>query len=155
MDGAACARDAAGAIRCWGSDYDGRVTSPEGNWSSFILPNSYLCMLDAAGSVQCSGLETVAGAALPTGAGHRSLTGGFRFGCALDAADRAVCWGDNTVGQLAAPVDRFLQIASGDYVTCGLKADGDVKCWGCREESASDPDLYCDWDAPAPWWVPG
>ena len=155
MDGAACAREASGEITCWGSDYDGNITSPPGTWSSFILPNSYLCMLDAAGSIRCSGLESVAGATIPTGSGHRSLTGGFRFACALDTDDKAVCWGENTVGQLDAPEDRFLEIASADYLTCGLKADGEVKCWGCRDESSSEPSLYCNWDAPAPWWVPG
>lgn len=155
MDGAACARDASGGITCWGSRYKGNVVSPPGSWKSFILPNSYLCMLDDAGAILCTGLEEVASAAIPSGGGYRFLTGGFEFACVLDSNSRAVCWGDNGVGQLDAPEDQFLQIASGDYFTCGVRADGRVKCWGCREEAASGTERYCDWDDPAPWWIPG
>ena len=154
IDGAACAQDAGGQIRCWGNDYLGHVVSPEGTWTSFILPSTYLCMLDAKGSISCSGITEVADADIPTGTGYHSLTGGFFFACALNAEDHAVCWGKSADGMLDAPDDKFVQIASGSYFTCGLKADGDVKCWGCREESASDPTRYCDWDNPAPWWVP-
>jgi hypothetical protein len=151
---AACARDADGVITCWGYDYQGNVAPPPGSWASFIFPNSYLCVLDSEGTITCTGLAKVADAAVPTGTGYHSLTGGFNFACALNAEDRAECWGVDSDGLLDAPDEPFVQIASGDYFTCGLRQDGDVKCWGCREEASSDPERYCKWDDPAPWWVP-
>lgn len=154
LDMGACARDAQGSITCWGYDYQGNVHAPTGSWASFIFPSSYLCMLDTAGKITCSGFAIVAESSIPSGDGYHSLTGGYEFACALNTDDRAVCWGGNTGGQLDAPDDQFAQIASGDYFTCGLRKDGTVSCWGCREESAPNPEQYCDWDSPAPWWVP-
>jgi hypothetical protein len=154
MDGAACVLAADGAITCWGNDYDGNVVSPPGAWSSFILPNSFLCMLDDTGTITCTGRLDLTTTAVPSGAGYHSLTGGYTFACALDAHGQAVCWGEDRAGFLDAPDDEFVQIASGDWFTCGLKQDGDVKCWGCREEASAHPDRYCDWDDPAPWWAP-
>ncbi len=154
IDQGACARTDAGAITCWGYNYQGNVASPAGTWASFIFPNSYLCMLDGAGSITCTGLAVVSAAAIPSGGGYRSLTGGFGFACALNRDDRAMCWGDAAAGQLAAPDDEFEQIVSGQYFTCGLRKDGTVTCWGCRGDSTSNPDQYCNWDSPAPWWEP-
>lgn len=154
MDGAACARDEGGTITCWGNDYQGNVVSPAGTWASFILPNSFLCMLDAEGRIACAGYGEVANADLPSGTGYHPLTGGFGHACALNTEDRAVCWGRDKAGLLDAPDDAFVQLASGSYFTCGLKENGDVLCWGCREEAAPHPERYCDWDNPAPWWVP-
>lgn len=154
LDAGACARDAQGTITCWGYDYQGNVKSPSGSWAAFIFPNSYLCMLDTAGKITCTGLDVVAGASIPAGEGYHSLTGGGYFACALNADDRPMCWGDNSYGSLNAPDAQFEQIAAGNYFACGLREDGTVSCWGCREESASNPEQYCDWDNPAPWWVP-
>ena len=154
IEGAACAMDESGVITCWGHDYQGNVVSPSGTWESFILPNSYLCMLGEGGSISCAGYGEVANGDVPTGTGYHSLTGGLASACVLNAENRAVCWGKDGDGLLDAPDDEFEQIAAGSYFTCGLKANGDVKCWGCREETADSPERYCDWDNPAPWWVP-
>lgn len=150
----ACARRADGTIACWGYDYQGRVVSPAGAWASYILPGSYLCLLDDAGRITCAGDARVAGAAIPAGEGYHSLTGGFAHACALDAQNHAVCWGVDEQGLTDPPPDTFLQIAAGQYFTCGLREDGTVSCWGCREETTSNPEQYCNWDNPAPWWVP-
>ena len=34
-------------------------------------------------------------------------------------------------GQCLAPPGPFVQLAAGDYHSCGLRADGSVACWGC------------------------
>jgi hypothetical protein len=72
---------------------------------------------------------------------------GLLHSCALDAAGRVFCWGDDTYGQLARPVGTFADdmtaepsvikglesgvdaIAAGRAHTCALRA-GEVFCWG-------------------------
>ncbi len=87
--------------------------------------------------------ETLSGPSLafPT---ERSLVGGGqRHSCALSAAGKAQCWGNNESGQLGdnhtdeqrTPVSvegdfSFIQIAAGDFYTCGVTNGGEALCWG-------------------------
>ncbi|WP_420127394.1 RCC1 domain-containing protein [Longimicrobium sp.] len=91
--------------------------------------------------------------------------------CALDAAGRAWCWGNNHSGQLGARTPehcgivsesgrracyptaseavplpaggemRFANLAVGRYVTCGADARGAAFCWG---QPLGPPDAYAD-----------
>lgn len=90
----------------------------------------------------------------------KSVTVGEDHVCALDAAGRAYCWGNNHSAQLGArtpsrcgiigesgakgcyptasggvPVPaangmRFASISAGEYVTCGIDREGRAWCWG-------------------------
>lgn len=91
--------------------------------------------------------------------------------CALDAAGRVYCWGNNHSAQLGARTPehcgivgesgrrgcyptasdtlplpaaggmRFVQVSAGRYVTCGLDADGRALCWG---QPLGPPSAYAD-----------
>lgn len=63
--------------------------------------------------------------------------------CALTLEGRAVCWGNNNLGQLGADLPtaiatptvvnlnlRFNEIALGLFYSCGLQKDGSPVCWG-------------------------
>lgn len=151
----ACGRTAEGEIRCWGYDYRGGVRSPEGRWASFILPNSFLCMLDDEGRITCAGNNAPPQGPIPEGGGYHHLVGGYRHVCVLDDTNRAHCWGEAGYGADVAPDGTFIDLAAGHYFTCGLREDHSVECWGCREEgSGGDPQQYCNWNNPAPWWDP-
>jgi alpha-tubulin suppressor-like RCC1 family protein len=89
-----------------------------------------------------------------------SITAGYNHTCALDAAGRAYCWGDNRNGELGSaltgdcdgwsqagpepscqarpvPVEtslEFRSLAGGASFTCGLTADGQAYCWGLGNE---------------------
>ena len=89
-----------------------------------------------------------------------SITAGFNHTCALDAAGRAYCWGDNRNGELGSsltgdcggwnlegtapscrarpvPVSTslvFRSLTAGKSFTCGVTADGQAYCWGLGNE---------------------
>ena len=88
--------------------------------------------------VAATGLEAMSGRAKTldeTGpANHErfiALSVGEYHNCALREDGRALCWGEDTQGQLAAPVDeQFVAISAGTDHSCGLRAGGSALCWG-------------------------
>ena len=40
------------------------------------------------------------------------------------------CWGNDYFGETNAPEGRFDSLAVGEFVSCGLRADGSFVCWG-------------------------
>jgi alpha-tubulin suppressor-like RCC1 family protein len=60
-----------------------------------------------------------------------NVSAGVGHACAVDNVGDAVCWGDNSFGQCAAPAGvSFDAIAAGDSHTCGLTTGGSLLCWG-------------------------
>ena len=65
------------------------------------------------------------------GMGHvDAFSTGYNHSCGVRDDGSATCWGDNSLGQTAAPAGRFLQIAVGGWHNCGLRSDGTATCWG-------------------------
>jgi alpha-tubulin suppressor-like RCC1 family protein len=85
------------------------------------------------------------------------LFNGNAFGCALDAAGVAYCWGKNTEGELGdgtmtnrpgpVPVNtnlRFTTLSPGDFHTCGIATDGYAYCWGYNRYGGLGNGNYVD-----------
>jgi alpha-tubulin suppressor-like RCC1 family protein len=120
-----CALTAAGAVKCWGSDYRGEL----GDGSQ----------IGSSTPVDVSGLTS----------GVAAISAGFQHTCAVTVAGGIKCWGFNRWGQLgngtttttgcsciSTPVDVNGLAAEGAAVsanadhTCDLTTAGAVKCWG-------------------------
>src|SRR5258708_4424394 len=81
-------------------------------------------------------------AAGPTHAAPSPISLGASHACAVDSRGNAVCWGDNTAGQLGngtvgalmryegAGLDGAPVIPAGTSHTCGITLSRRVKCWG-------------------------
>jgi uncharacterized protein YjdB len=104
----------------------------------------FACGIAPSGAV-CWGAGTSGITAVEGTAGITQLTLGRAHACGLLPGGRAVCWGDNRLGQLgsasagattAAPVTgdlSFSAIAAGAAHTCGI-AGGKAYCWGKGKE---------------------
>jgi alpha-tubulin suppressor-like RCC1 family protein len=124
----ACGRTTDGLVYCWGSDQFGQLGSTPAE----------TC---AAGSVEIACSRTPRQVTL--GGAASGVSAGFDHTCALRTDAAALCWGDNTAGQMgtgtvAANVPptamvgsvRFASLASGSLHGCGVAADGRAYCWG-------------------------
>ena len=122
-----CALDSAGAAYCWGDNYywelgDGHGGS-NGDYSSVPVP------------VNTTG--ALAGKTLT------QISAGWWYGCALDSAGTAYCWGYGALGstgtsRVPVAVDArgalaghpLSQISAGLGETCALARTGAAYCWG-------------------------
>jgi hypothetical protein len=95
---------------------------------------------------------------VPVDGGLSAVVTGGSHSCGLTADGHALCWGDNSMGQLGdgtmtarakpGPVatdKRFTSLAAGAQHTCGLTADGPMYCWGSNthRELGSDTSPVC------------
>ncbi len=129
------------------------------NMKAITAGSLHTCALTSSGGAKCWGLNSFGQLGVvpftstnPTPVNVSDLSGavaiaaGTYHTCALTEAGGVKCWGYNALGQLgrstgagtATPLPvgsvpgvlNATGIATGDYHTCALKADGGVGCWG-------------------------
>src|SRR5262249_37571133 len=102
-------------------------------------------------------------AVVPGTAGSKQVTAGHRFTCAVDASDRAICWGMNAFSQLGstgadnatptpvAGLGTVTRVRGGGSFTCAMEVGGAVRCWGKNNsEQTGNPDTSMLFAAPQP-----
>jgi len=143
-----CGLTASGTVWCW-SPFDpaptAELTSGTATFSSIWGgSNGPVCALDSVGDVSC--LSSAVSGFLPKVAGYsitQLATAPAGGACGLTAAGSALCWGDNSHGQLgdntrvsrATPAAvagglTFTSITAGYAHYCGTTAAGSLYCWG-------------------------
>ncbi len=115
-----CALMTGGGVKCWGSNWDGRLG--DGTVINRLTP------------VPVSTL----------GSGVAAVSASYRHTCALTTGGGVKCWGSNEYGQLGdgtaikrltpVPVSTLgsgaAAVSAGGHHTCALMTGGGVKCWG-------------------------
>src|SRR5262249_34318453 len=115
-----CALNSAGGMQCWGRNFEGELG--DGTTAARFMP------------VYVSGLTS----------GVASITAGSYHTCAVTTGGAALCWGDNTRGQVGdnsttkrlvpVPVSGLgsgvSSLAAGARHTCARTAGGGLQCWG-------------------------
>lgn len=120
-----CALTSAGAVWCWGGNYNGQVG--DGTYTDRTSPT------------QVSGLTS----------GVVQISVGAEHSCALTSDGGVKCWGIGTHGELGnnsntkqnTPVavsgltSGVTSIGLGNYHTCAVLSSGEAKCWGYNGSS--------------------
>jgi alpha-tubulin suppressor-like RCC1 family protein len=119
-----CAIRTGGALWCWGDNYLGEVGDggPPG-------------VVSAPAAV-----------AIPNGEAIVSVAVGSHFTCAVSAAGKVYCWGDNGYGQLGDPgvssfpmpdpvlgISTAVGVTAGEAHACAWLADKTALCWGAND----------------------
>lgn len=166
-----CALLADSRVQCWGANESGQLgdgtllarTLPVdvaglGKVRSIGVGDNHVCALTEQGTVKCWGsnasgqlgdgtarsYSSIPVDVLGVGQGVRQLVVGTAHTCIIDAAQSALCWGENSAGQLgdASYADRnapqevwdlpkgVRSLAAGAANTVALMEDGRVYYWG-------------------------
>ena len=162
-DAHTCARSTSNALWCWGNNSEGQLAGgpdPAPVTRSMFAASSriaagqnHMCALDqGTGAVMCAGRNNenqidamISDAAVPRQAlpSASVISTLHNFNCALVGTD-AMCWGDNTYGQLAdgtytnraAPMVAMtgvIDVVAGARHVCTRMASGEVWCWGAND----------------------
>ena len=116
----ACGLSPSGAAFCWGQD------------SLFQLGNGDDFSVNSTTPIPVAGNSVFS-----------SISAGLNHTCALTIGGIAMCWGDDTYGQLGAGLDDFAEdtpvavkgqtfssVSAGSYHSCGITTAGAAYCWG-------------------------
>lgn len=118
-------------LECWGDNSYGELEAPPGKYRDLSTRGNHSCAVTTDNQVKCWG-ETPFVAYTPASGRFTEVSTGQLHACALGAMDgKPVCWGNNSDGQATPPTNEtFVTLVSGDYHTCGLRADHTALCWG-------------------------
>ncbi|AKU90913.1 hypothetical protein [Vulgatibacter incomptus] len=156
----------------------------QGPFSRIELGYDFTCALDSDSKAWCWGMSGDGALGLGGGLpdkvpvprkvlGDRTfldLGAGLQTTCAIDTANRALCWGNNATGSLGLGSDTwealvptevhgdhaFLSIAHGSNHVCALTGAGEAWCWGDNSsgQTGREP-TFSSWTEYEPVPVPG
>jgi len=136
----ACAQTRLGPVKviCWGNNEFGQTEVPA-SLSALVLGDKHACGSDG-GRLQCSGDNSYGQGTPPPpyigpDADYSELVAGKNHTCGRRGhhwqSGEIVCWGDNTMGQVEAPVGDHKKLISGDNHACAIHATTkEIACWG-------------------------
>jgi len=129
---AACARNAAGLLTCWGEDADPIVTqAPAGPVTAFDMSASSACAIAQGGAVSCWGSQAPAA---PTNKDFASVYSNAPFSCGISSAGAMTCWTFNT-----QPTPNIEQLSIGPTFACLIQAGGHGFCFNRQSGDTSVP----------------
>ncbi len=165
---AACGVRVGGEVACWGDR--GRGPVPEGRFRAVAAYgdddpsfSAAACGIRVDGTIVCWG----GGAEywIPPEGSFRSLSVASDYGCGVRDSGEVACWGPagrsclvrdgvldcraryNDDGRDSPPEGAFIDVAVNRVFSCGVRADGEVTCWGVERTKECHLQVTCSgWD---------
>ena len=134
-----CGVGADGYVGCWGSDFFGKASPPDGEFSFVAAGWTHTCGVRADGSVACWGGGDDAEKTMPPGGEFISVSAGDNHTCGVRTDGSVACWGDDDDGEASPPAGQFVSVSAGNNHTCGIRADASVACWGDGYDGQATP----------------
>lgn len=142
----------------------------DARYADVAIGTGHVCAVRIDGSIQCFGLNSSGqlgmGTTDPvflrpvqsgTASNYVAVTAGSAFTCGLTDAGKALCWGQNSFGQLAdgtsasktSPVfvqtdETFAMLEAGATHACGITTAGALLCWGRNNSGQIGDDSLVD-----------
>ena len=127
-DNHTCGLGIDGAVGCWGGDFAGKATPPDGVFVSVDTGRLHTCGVRTDSAVVCWGGGD--DDPEPPDGEFTSVSAGHGYTCAVRVDSTVACWGDDDEGQSTPPDGEFVSVSAGTRHTCGLTTGGIVACWG-------------------------
>ena len=118
-----CAIKADGVAVCWGDDSDGELDVPPGKYLSVSAGGDHSCGIKENRTVTCWGDNRYGQSDFPPPGFYMAVSAGVRHSCAINIDGMAVCWGFDSTGEAKAPPGRFVAIAAGESMSCGIRTE--------------------------------
>ena len=138
-DNHTCGVGTDGYVGCWGSDFFGKASPPDGEFSFVAAGWTHTCGVRADGSVACWGGGDDEEKTMPPGGEFISVSAGDSHTCGVRSNGSVACWGDDDDGEASPPAGQFVSVSAGSRHTCGIRADGSVACWGDGYDGQATP----------------
>lgn len=158
-NGMACALTTTGSIRCWG--FPGDITESRTAFRFSIIGSVPAATMEFGSSNRVEQPVEVPGITDAV-----DIDVNYQHVCALTAAKKMKCWGQNDVGQVGngtdlgviGPVELTLsnvkKMGVGANFSCALLEDSSVKCWGSQAAGLTDVPVMLQSDRFSPLDVP-
>ena len=125
---------------------------PEGTYASVSAGGRHSCAVGESGVVICWGDNSYGQTDAPAGS-FRAVTAGWAHTCALRDSGEVACWGVHgkpaflpgpDIGYVedgrpaVAPTGEFHSVNAGADHSCGVRASGEITCWGNNKYGQTD-----------------
>ena len=125
-DGHGCGIRTDLSLACWGNDWDGQASPPEGEFVAVDAGWTHTCAIRVGGDVTCWGTSN----GEPPLGPFVAISADNSHTCGIRPDGRVECWGDDSEGQSSPPGGTFSSVSAGQRHTCGLQVGGRIACWG-------------------------
>ena len=113
-------------LACWGNDWDGQASPPEGEFVAVDAGWTHTCGIRVGGEATCWGSPR----GKPPRGPFVAVSAGNFHTCGIRPHGGVRCWGDDSDGQSSPPEGMFTSVSAGNRHTCGLQVGGTIACWG-------------------------